>query len=143
MELVRIFFAIIGVIAFQTGVAEVRAKEVIKMNESPIREIGIPVKSVNWVRLHPGHGESGQPCLYATMGQQADNLFVLQIDPITGNLQQFLSKVPNSNYPTATYMSREGKLYIGAAYAGCSVLIPKLIHFQASWLRYVRRINRH
>ena len=118
MKLVRIFFAIIGIIAFQTGVAKVRAKEVIKMNESPIREIGIPVKSVNWVRLHPGHGESEQPCLYATMGQQADNLFVLQIDPITGNLQQFLSKVPNSNYPTATYMSREGKLYIGAAYAG-------------------------
>ena len=33
MKLVRIFFAIIGIIAFQTGVAKVRAKEVIKMNE--------------------------------------------------------------------------------------------------------------
>ena len=88
------------------------------MNESPIREIGIPVKSVNWVQLHSGYDQSERPCLYATMGQQAENLFVLQIDPITGNLQQFLSKVPNSNYPTATYMSREGKLYIGAAYVG-------------------------
>ena len=118
MKLVRVIFAIIGIIAFQTGTAKVRVKGTIKMNESPICEIGIPVKSVNWVQLHPGLDQAEQPCLYATMGQQADNLFVLQIDLITGNLRQFLSTVPNSNYPTATYMTREGKLYIGAAYAG-------------------------
>jgi hypothetical protein len=52
------------------------------------------------------------------MGQQGDNLFVLEIDPSTGKCQQFISKVPNSNYPTAACMSRTGKLYIGAAYAG-------------------------
>ena len=91
MKLVRIFFAIIGIIAFQTGVAKVRAKEVIKMNESPIREIGIPVKSVNWVRLHPGHGESGQPCLYATMGSR-------QIIYLFYRLIQSLETY-NSSYP--------------------------------------------
>jgi hypothetical protein len=52
------------------------------------------------------------------MGQQADNLFVLQIDPATGGFRQFVSEVPKSNYPTATLMSRSGRLYVGAAYAG-------------------------
>lgn len=52
------------------------------------------------------------------MGQQAEDLFVLQIDPETGSLRQFVSDVPGSNYPTAALMSRTGKLYVGAAYAG-------------------------
>ena len=76
MKLVRVIFAIIGIIAFQTGTAKVRVEGTIKMNESPIREIGIPVKSVNWVQLHPGLDKAEQPCLYVTMGQQADNFFV-------------------------------------------------------------------
>ena len=83
-----------------------------------IRDIGIPVRSVNWVRLHAGRDGGGAPCIYATMGQQADNLFVLQIDPETGDFHQFVSDVPRSNYPTATFMSRTGRLYVGAAYAG-------------------------
>ena len=83
-----------------------------------IRDLGIPVRSVNWVRLHPGRNREGAPCIYATMGQQADNLFVLQIDPETGAFRQFVSGVPQSNYPTATLMSRTGRLYVGAAYAG-------------------------
>jgi len=52
------------------------------------------------------------------MGQNADNLFVLQIDPETGAFRQFASTVPNSDFPTATLMSRTGRLYVGAAYAG-------------------------
>ncbi len=83
-----------------------------------VRTLGTPVRSVNWVRLHPGKNRNGDPCLYATMGQQADNLFVLQIDPDTGEFQQFVSPVSNSNYPTATLVSSTGKLYIGSAYAG-------------------------
>ncbi|MFH1921100.1 MAG: hypothetical protein ABIP48_14625 [Planctomycetota bacterium] len=86
--------------------------------EPAIREIGAPVQSVNWVRLHPGHDRDGEPRIYATMGQQADNLFVLEIDPATGDCRQFTSKVPGSNYPTATWMSPSGRLYVGAAYAG-------------------------
>lgn len=35
-------------------------------------DIGVPVQSVNWVRLHPGRNHEGLPCLYATMGQTAD-----------------------------------------------------------------------
>jgi len=85
---------------------------------SQIKDIGIPVHSVNWVRLHAGGGQAGEPCIYATMGQQADNLFVLQINPETGAFRQFVSEVPKSNYPTATLMSRTGRLYVGAAYAG-------------------------
>ncbi|MBM3239584.1 hypothetical protein FJZ31_25130, partial [Candidatus Poribacteria bacterium] len=87
-------------------------------HELKIRDIGIPVQSVNWVRLHPGRNLDGAPCIYATMGQQADNLFVLQINPETGAFRQFISEVPKSNYPTATLMSRTGRLYVGAAYAG-------------------------
>ncbi len=83
-----------------------------------IRDIGIPVRSVNWVRLHPGRNGEGRPRVYVTMGQQADNLFVLQVDPETGAFRQFVSDVPRSNYPTATLMSRSGRLYVGSAYAG-------------------------
>ncbi len=83
-----------------------------------IRDIGIPVRSVNWVRLHPGRNSEDRPRVYVTMGQQADNLFVLQVDPETGDFHQFVSPVPRSNYPTATLMSRSGRLYIGSAYAG-------------------------
>ncbi len=91
---------------------------IMQTHDPQIRDIGIPVRSVNWVRLHVGQNQEGNPCVYATMGQQADNLFVLQIDPDTGKLRQFISKVPKSNYPTASFMSRTGRLYIGSAYAG-------------------------
>ena len=93
-------------------------KYMTQTHDPQIRDIGIPVRSVNWVRLHAGRNKEDVPCIYATMGQQADNLFVLQIDPETGETRQFVSKVPSSNYPTATFMSRTGQLYIGAAYAG-------------------------
>ena len=83
-----------------------------------IRDLGVPVRSVNWVRLHAGRDQQGRPCLYATMGQQADNFFVLQIDPETGKCRQFVAGAAGSNYPTATLMSRTGRLYVGAAYAG-------------------------
>jgi len=83
-----------------------------------IRDLGVPVRSVNWVRLHAGRNRAGDPCIYATMGQQAAGLFVLQIAPKTGQSRQYPSKVRNANYPTATLMSRSGRLYVGAAYAG-------------------------
>ncbi len=83
----------------------------------PIHDIGVPVRSVNWVGLHAGR-RNGAACIYATMGQQGDNLFVLQIDPETGAFEQFTSPVPKSNYPTASLMSRNGQLYIGSSYAG-------------------------
>ena len=83
-----------------------------------IHDIGIPVQAVNWVHLHPGRNQEGAPCIYAVMGQHADNLFVLQINPESGEFRQSVSDVPKSNYPTATFMSRTGCLYIGAAYVG-------------------------
>ncbi len=89
-----------------------------KSHTVTISEIGVPVQSVNWVRLHPGRNHADLPCLYATMGQTADNLFVLQIDPESGECRQFVAEVPSSNFPTATLLSHSGKLYIGAAYSG-------------------------
>ncbi len=83
-----------------------------------IRDLGIPVRSVNWVSLYAGLNREASPCLYAVMGQNGDNCFVLQIDPCSGQFRQFVSQVPDSNFPTAKLMSRPGKLYIGAAYAG-------------------------
>ncbi len=83
-----------------------------------IVDLGVPVRSVNWVRLHVATDGQDQPCLLATMGQDAKSLFVLKIDPITGKSSQFVTAVPRANFPTATLMSRSGLLYIGAAYAG-------------------------
>lgn len=84
----------------------------------PIHEIGIPVRSVNRAHLYAGRNRAGRPCLYATMSQQAENFFVLQIDPETGAFRQLTVQVPESNYTTAALMSRTGTLYIGAAHSG-------------------------
>ena len=83
-----------------------------------IREIGVPVRSVNWVHLYAGQNREGSPCIYAVMGQQATPLFLLQIDPENGAFRQFDADVPEANYPTAALMSRSGQLYIGSSYAG-------------------------
>ena len=83
-----------------------------------IKTIGTPVRSVNWVRLFPTRGADGSDCLVAPMGQQADNLFVLKINPQTGVLKQFKADVEESHYPTAAILSRDGRIYIGAAYSG-------------------------
>jgi len=83
-----------------------------------VRDIGIPVRSVNRAFLYAGRNREGAACLYATMSQQAENFFVLQIDPETGAFRQFTVQVPESNYTTAALMSRTGRLYIGAAHSG-------------------------
>lgn len=83
-----------------------------------IQDLGIPVRSVNWARLHLATDAEQRPCVLASMGQDAAGLFVLKIDPASGRNQQFTTRVASANFPTATYMSRSGTLYIGAAYAG-------------------------
>lgn len=88
------------------------------MGKPEIRDIGVPVRSVNWVRLMAGKDAEGREGLYAVMGQQAENLFAGRIDMETGHVTQAVASVPNSNYPTATVWSRRGRLYIGAAYSG-------------------------
>jgi streptogramin lyase len=83
-----------------------------------IREVGVPVRSVNRALLYAGKNKTDKPCLYGTMSQQAENFFLLQIDPETGEFRQMTPAVPESNYTTAAYMSRSGKFYIGAAHSG-------------------------
>ena len=81
-------------------------------------ELGVPVRSVNWVKLHAGVGASGQDRLWATMGQQAEGFFVLDVDPETGESRQIPCGEKKANYPTATCLARSGVLYVGAAYFG-------------------------
>ena len=83
-----------------------------------VREIGVPVRSVNRAHLYAGHDKNGTPCVYATMSQQAENFFVLQINPQSGRFRQFSVEPAESNYTTAVLMSRTGRLYIGAAHSG-------------------------
>lgn len=85
---------------------------------SHIRTFGAPVRSVNWVRVFPSWDADGKDCLVAVMGQQADNLFVLKVDPVTGICKQFNAQVDESNYPTAAMRARDGLVYIGAAHSG-------------------------
>ncbi|MEO6875430.1 MAG: hypothetical protein ABI222_11485, partial [Opitutaceae bacterium] len=80
-----------------------------------VRDLGVPVKAVNWVRLHPGRGPDGQPSLLASMGQNNGGLFVLDIDLATGHCRQFNAPGKAQQYPTASFRSpRTGALYIGA-----------------------------
>jgi hypothetical protein len=80
--------------------------------------IGIPVRAVNWVHLHPGTDADGAPCVMAVMGQESAPLFALRINPDDGSLVQCAAGPDQANFPTATCLSRDGRLYIGAAHAG-------------------------
>lgn len=82
--------------------------------EPLIKELGIPVKAVNWVRLHPGRGPDGQASLLASMGQNNGGLFVLDIDLATGKCRQFNAPNKEQQYPTAAFRSPQtGILYVG------------------------------
>lgn len=81
------------------------------------RELGIPVKAVNWVRLHPGATADGQPSLLASMGQNATGPFVLDIDLATGRCRQFGVGIPGAEAPTYAMRSlRTGILWLGCAW---------------------------
>ncbi len=79
-----------------------------------VRDLGVPVKAVNWIRLHPGRGADGQPSLLATMGQNNGGLFVLDIDLATGHCRQFNAPAPLQQYPISAIRSPStGILYVG------------------------------
>lgn len=83
-------------------------------NSITVRDLGVPVKAVNWVRLHPGRGADGKPSLLATMGQNNGGLFVLDIDLATGHCRQFNAKSPAAQYPISAIRSpSSGILYVG------------------------------
>jgi len=110
--------------------------------EPVVRDLGVPVKSVSWVRLHPGrapdtgpsmstpgelvieydydgHGPNGRASLLASMGQNNGGLFVLDIDLATGHCRQFNAPAAAQQYPTDSFRSpRSGALYVGTAYDG-------------------------
>jgi len=84
-------------------------------SEVTVREVGVPVRSVNWVRLFAGRDARGEPCVIASMGQQAGPLFVLVVDVGTGACRQFHAPVQDAHYPTAAFWSeRWGCLFVGA-----------------------------
>jgi hypothetical protein len=80
-----------------------------------VRDLGVPVKATNWIRLHPGRGPDGKASLLATMGQNNGGLFVLDIDLATGHCQQFNAKSAAQQYPISAIRSpRTGILYVGS-----------------------------
>ncbi|MBT5900896.1 MAG: hypothetical protein HOH58_02165 [Opitutaceae bacterium] len=92
---------------------------VVMADEMPVaRDIGVPVKGVNWVRLHAGATAAGEASLLVTMGQNNGGLIVLDVDLETGHCSQFsVSDRKNSTFPTATFRSLQtGILYIGSAW---------------------------
>ncbi len=85
----------------------------------PIRELGIPVKAANWVRLHPGRSATGQPSLLISMGQSNGGPFVLEVDLQTGHCRQFGANTPGAEAPTSAMRSlRTGILWLGSAWHG-------------------------
>lgn len=84
-----------------------------------IRELGIPVRGIGWVRLHPGQLPNGKPSLLASMGQNNPGLFVIDIDLETGHCRQFNTELPKAYYPSTSMRSlRTGILWVGSAYTG-------------------------
>lgn len=85
-----------------------------------VKDLGIPVKGVGWVCLHPGQTDDGKASLLATMSQDNGGIFVADIDLETGHCTQFYTQAPQrSIFPTATYRSlRSGILYICSTWDG-------------------------
>jgi len=83
-----------------------------------IREIGRPVHGVNWINSYVGKDKFAKPSILTVMGQDGGNFFVLEIDPNSGRFLQFFPDANNCSYPTAKFLSKTGKLYIGSAYGG-------------------------
>lgn len=52
------------------------------------------------------------------MGQQAAGFTVVKIDPATGTTSQATALDPTANFPTSALRTRDGRIYVGAAYAG-------------------------
>lgn len=109
MKLFRLLVPLLSVISTMTATPASPAGEI------TVRDLGVPVKAVNWVRLHPGRGPDGKPSLLASMGQNNGGLFVLDIDLTTGKCRQFNAANSAAQYPTAAFRSpRTGVLYVGA-----------------------------
>ena len=109
MNPLRSLLAILGVF----GVAVAGAAEPM------VRDLGVPVKSVSWVRQHPGRGPDGEASLLVSMGQNNGGLFVLDVDLATGHCRQFNAPEKAAQYPTASFRSpRTGALYVATAYDG-------------------------
>lgn len=84
-----------------------------------VRDLAVPVRSVNWVRLFAGEDAGGAPCLYATMGQDARPLFVMHIELATGACTRHVSDVGAAHFPVSAIWSPRWKcLFVGSAYAG-------------------------
>ena len=88
-------------------------------SNSAIRDLGIPVKAINWVRLHPGLTADGNGSLLGSMGQNNGGPFVIDIDLATGHCRQFPVQCPGAEAPTASMRSlRTGILWVGTAWQG-------------------------
>lgn len=84
-----------------------------------IRELGTPVKSISWVRLHPGRTADGRPSLLASMGQNHTGFFVLDINPLTGQCHQYSAGRDEAEFPVIAIRSlRTGILWIGSGWYG-------------------------
>jgi hypothetical protein len=83
-----------------------------------VRDLGIPVRGVNWGRLHAGATADGQPSILVSFGQNNGGLFVADVDFTTGHCRQYAVKnATASTFPTASFRSlRTGVLYIGSAW---------------------------
>jgi len=90
----------------------------VQLQDFQIKTLGIPVKAVTHVILKIGPDRQGNPQIYAAMAQQADNFIFLVINPKTGEFRQFVPKIAGSNYPNTPFMSKTGRIYIGAANSG-------------------------
>ncbi|MDI1336859.1 MAG: hypothetical protein PSU94_11820 [Lacunisphaera sp.] len=83
-----------------------------------VRDLGIPVRGVNWGRLHAGATADGKPSILISFGQNNGGLFVADVDFATGHCTQYAVKDrAASTFPTASFRSlRTGFLYIGSAW---------------------------
>ena len=88
--------------------------------EAVVRDIGVPVAGVNWVRVHSGATSDGKPSVLISFGQTNGGLSVMEVDLATGHCTQYGPKHPVvSTFPISAIRTlRGGVLYVGSAWDG-------------------------
>jgi hypothetical protein len=85
-----------------------------------VRDIGVPVAGVNWLRVHNGATADGKPSALISFGQTNGGLSVADVDLATGHCTQYGPRNPRvSTFPISAIRTlRSGVLYIGSAWDG-------------------------
>ncbi len=81
------------------------------------RDLGIPVKDAICWRVHAGPGKTGEKnTIYLSFGQYKAPLFLLAVNPETGEMRQFNGPLSSEMGSWGFTVDHENRIYLGSYY---------------------------